>query len=263
MKAHYSVEISVAGRRGTLRLAIAIVVAMGKRLIWIWSGLDFLLLTAGVLALIFSVVVRTQDGPGTLDSLTLRRLVISNSQLNCGMILGIAIITSWLVSVVGIATALQRGRFNATGLVTFNWSLVAVLIVTVAVGSNIWFFTLRERLYYLAVWNAQSQTTQEFLQDTLHCCGYFNATLSGSFNAPTGFCASVAANTDTTAVQACVTPITIFADTFLNQVFSMTYGFVAIEIALFLASVCLIKVRLEEERFRRIDEKQGRKGGFV
>lgn len=237
---------------------------MCKRLILIWSGLDALFFAAGLLSLIFSIIVRDQDGErGTLDTFTLRRLAITSTDLTTGIILGILIITSWLISLGGIATALKRGRFNSTGLVAFNWSLVIVAIVTVAIACNVWFFTLRMRAEFLVVWNAQSQTTHQFLQDTLQCCGYFNATSAGFFSAPGGFCAPVATNTNTTAIQACVTPITQFADTFLNNVFSMTFGYVAIEIALFLASACVIKIRREEERFRRIDEKQGRKGGFV
>jgi len=36
-----------------------------------------------------------------------------------------------------------------------------------------------------------------------------------------------------------------------------------VQIALFLATACLRINKLEEERFRRIDEKRGTKGGFV
>lgn len=41
------------------------------------------------------------------------------------------------------------------------------------------------------------------------------------------------------------------------------YGFTAIQVCLFLVSVCLIISRREQERFRRVDEKKGVSGGFV
>lgn len=44
---------------------------------------------------------------------------------------------------------------------------------------------------------------------------------------------------------------------------SQIYGFTAIQICLFLVSVCLIISRREQERFRRVDEKKGVRGGFV
>lgn len=60
-------------------------------------------------------------------------------------------------------------------------------------------------------------------------------------------------------------------------VFSLTFGFVAIQVALFLATACMVHLRNVEEvrvlvsstsltgtqRFRLIDEKRGKTGGFV
>lgn len=52
-------------------------------------------------------------------------------------------------------------------------------------------------------------------------------------------------------------------DNTLNNVFSTIYGIVVIQAALFLGTACLRVNKREEERFRRIDEKRGAKGGFV
>jgi hypothetical protein len=60
-----------------------------------------------------------------------------------------------------------------------------------------------------------------------------------------------------------VSPLTNYATNTYNNMFTLAYGFGGIELALFLATACLIRVRSVEERFRKIDEKRGQKGGFV
>jgi len=170
---------------------------------------------------------------------------------------------SWVIGLYGAITGLVNGKRRTGGFILFNWSLVVVATATTIIGCAIWFFTLQPRKEFLAIWNEQPQATQQFLQDTLQCCGFLAANNAGGFNAPSGFCADVAAGTNTTAIQGCVTPILAFEDYTLNNVFSVTYGFVTIQAALFLATCCMINVRVEEERFRLIDEKRGLKGGFV
>ena len=55
----------------------------------------------------------------------------------------------------------------------------------------------------------------------------------------------------------------IVQDSTLNNIFSTVYGFVVIESGLFLATCSLRVLKREDERFRKIDEKRGTKGGFV
>ncbi|GAA5959160.1 hypothetical protein JCM21900_001411 [Sporobolomyces salmonicolor] len=136
------------------------------------------------------------------------------------------------------------------------------MLLTVLVGSIMWFFSLTERARYLRMWVQQDGATQVFLQDSLRCCGYFNASIAGSFTQQTGFCSTTAGG-NATAIQGCVTPITGFADYLLANTFTTIYAFTAIQLALFLISCCLIISRREEERFRFIDEKRGTRGGFV
>jgi len=136
-------------------------------------------------------------------------------------------------------------------------------MVTTIIGCIVWFFTLQPRARLFDIWNRQPIPTQQFLQDQLQCCGYFDATAAQGFTATSGFCANVAAATNTSAVEPCVTPLNNYEDYVLNNVFSLTFGFTAIQAALFLATSCLIHVRDVEERFRLIDEKRSRKGGFV
>jgi len=237
---------------------------MGHKLKIVWTALDTLYLASGIAAIIFSVFVRMGNpASGMLNDQTLRSLVIRDMNLNAAMVLGIMILASWLISVYAAVTGLAKGRRRTGGFIVFNWSLIAVAITTTIIGSIIWFFTLQPRSEFFAIWNDQPQATQQFLQDTLHCCGFFNLTTAGGFNAPSGFCVASAAGTNTTAVPNCDTPILAFEDYTLNNIFSVTYGFVAIQVALFLATCCMINVRVEEERFRLIDERRGMKGGFV
>jgi len=237
---------------------------MGRKLKIVWTTLDTLHLASGIGSFVFSVFVQMGNpASGVLNGQTLRSLVISDMDLNAAMVLGTMILASWLISVYAAVTGLAKGRRRNGGFIVFNWSLIAVTITTMTIGSIIWFFTLQPRSEFFAIWNEQPHATQQFLQDTLHCCGFFNLTKAGGFNAQSGFCAASAGGTNTTAIPNCYTPILAYEDYTLNNVFSVTYGFVAIQVALFLATCCMINVRVEEERFRLIDEKHGMKGGFV
>jgi len=116
------------------------------------------------------------------------------------------------------------------------------------------FSTLKERADYQVVWLQQTTVNQIQLQDTFSCCGYFNGTdiaIGGNF----------CSNSATASSQSgCVNAITGAADQTLNLIFTSIYGFIAITLSLFLASICQINKRLEEERFRKIDEKRGGRG---
>ena len=52
-------------------------------------------------------------------------------------------------------------------------------------------------------------------------------------------------------------PFGVFANRFLDIVFTTFFGFVAVDVMLLLSSLCLIKDRKEKERYRFIDEKRG------
>jgi len=209
----------------------------------VWAGLDFALLTAGAILIAFSFIWRAPD--------LVRDLVISKMDLSAGLILGIMLEISFVVSLFGIT---QRKSLTS-GLKALNWTLVVNSVAIITIGSIVWFYTLTERADFSVVWNAQATTVQTQLQDMFKCCGYFN----GTDHAVVGgtFCgdATFAANS-----TGCVGPLTASADYTLNNIFTTIYGFEAITLALFLSSLCLINKRLEDERFRRIDEKRGHRG---
>jgi len=215
------------------------------------------------------------------NKFTLKRLIFSDMDLNAAIGLGSIITLSFFFSIIALVSSfgsvtdavlgktgsfMKHARRKTRMLVVFNGTLVAAGIATVVIGCIIWFYTLQERNEFEKVWLKQDIAVQQFLQNSLQCCGYWNAsTTNGLFSSQlaTGFCSGSNVANNVTAVQGCVTPITNEADLLLNNAFTTIFGFVAVEIALFLATVCLINTKLEEERFRRIDEKLGRKGGFV
>ncbi|KAI5124082.1 hypothetical protein M0805_003909 [Coniferiporia weirii] len=219
-----------------------------KKLLGCWAFVDVCLLAAGIISLVFSIVWRTPD--------LMRDLVVSHSDLTTGLVLGIALLVTWALSV----GAIIQPNHVTRGLVALNWLLILDAIGVLVIGSFIWFYTLEERANFHTVFAAQSNATKILIQDKLQCCGYFNssdlAVVGGSFCANQTF-VSV---TNNATGNFCVTPITKYADYALNNIFTSIYGFMAIIILLFLASLCVVNKRNEGERFRRIDEKRGGRG---
>ncbi|BGP19386.1 hypothetical protein JCM10213v2_007475 [Rhodosporidiobolus nylandii] len=236
------------------------------RLSLAWSILSFLLLSSAVVLVAVSQLwlhewmVRGDKLGGD----TLKMLVVGTMDLTAATALGVTLLGVLLLGVLGFVQGHRPGslqRREARGLVAFCWALVATMVATLVIASIIWFFTLRERDNFRKVWLQQDGATQVFLQDTLSCCGYFNASASGLLTQPSGFCASFAQpSTNATSVQGCVGPIVNFADYFLNNVFTTIYGFTSIQFSLFLVSCCLIIARRDDERLRRVWEKSG--GGY-
>lgn len=215
----------------------------------VWAVLDFFLLAAGAVALALSLVWRREN--------LLLNLVLTPSYLTTGMVLGIALLITFAVSLGAIV---QKNHVTV-GLVILNYSLLLDAIGIVVIGTFIWYFTLQERNNFHVRWEAASRDTRLQLQDQLKCCGYFNGTdlteIGGNFCTSQNFVAGL--NTSV-ATNFCVQPITSFADKTLNNIFTTIYGFMAIVLSLLLASLCVIKKRQEDERFRKIDAKRGGKG---
>jgi len=240
--------------------------SMHSRIILVFCLLDFLHFASAAVLIVVSAIWITLAESTSLNSDTLRRLVVHRSILNGGIVMGSLIFTTFLISIYGLLSSMRQGRALVRPLIVFNVSLLILLLATISVGGAIWFFTLRERVAYAAVWQAQSPAMQQFLQDTLKCCGYFDATPAGLFSVAAGFCSNpsqITPPTDPNLTIGCVTPITNFADYVLNNIFTSIYGFAAIQVCLFLCTCCLINSREEQERFSRIDSKGGGKGGFV
>jgi hypothetical protein len=213
----------------------------------IWAFLDLCLLAAGVVSVALSIAWRAPN--------LMLNLVLTDANLTAGTVLGIFLLITFVISIGAIV---QRNHVTF-GLAILNWTLLIDALGIIIIGTFVWFFTLRERANYHAVWLRQTPETRLKLQDTLKCCGYFetgeNAEIGGSVCVSQSVVAEFVANNKT-----CIGPITKFADTTLNNIFTTVYGFMAIVIGLFLASMCVINKRVEAERFKRIDAKRGGRG---
>jgi len=214
-----------------------------RTLTTVWAGLDFALLVAGIISIVFSVMWK--------NSSLLMNFVLFDLNLTVGIVLGTMFLVSFLISLFAIT---QRKPLTS-GLRVLNWALVLDSLAILAIGSIIWFYSLREPTNYQKVWLQQSSQTQTALQDKFQCCGYFNATniaFGGSFCGTDNATASAHIGCELILVQK--------ADYALNNIFTSIYGFMAVTISLMLASLCHINERIQEDRFRRIDEKRGGKG---
>ncbi|KAL4074681.1 hypothetical protein V8B97DRAFT_1951708 [Scleroderma yunnanense] len=215
---------------------------LSKRLIAAWAFFDLCLMGAGVLSLVVSLVWKEDN--------LLRNLTFSTFNLAIGTILGIILLATSLLAVILLIPRATKP------LVILNWLLLLDAVAILFVATSIWIYTLHERKNYHAVFGRQNDATKILIQDTLQCCGYFNATDEVAFGG--SFCPNQAAAI--VANSFCVNPTVKFADSVLNNVFSTVYGFMAIVIGLFLSTMCIMKKRQEFERFDKIDAKRGGRG---
>ncbi|KAJ6618291.1 tetraspanin Pls1 family [Mycena sp. CBHHK59/15] len=221
---------------------------VSKSLMGCWAFIDFLLLAAGGMSIALSIVWRAPN--------ILMNMALSPQFLTGGMVVGIALAFTFLVS---IGAVVQRNHITV-GFVILNWFLIADAIIVIAVGTMIWFFSLRQRNEFHVKWSALSANDRITLQDKFHCCGYFDvsdAEIGGAFCTSPTFTATL---NSTVASNFCVSPITAFTDYALENTFTAIYGFMAIVLSLLVASLCVIKKRQEEERFKKIDAKRGGRG---
>ncbi|KAF7338628.1 25S rRNA adenine-N(1) methyltransferase [Mycena venus] len=219
-----------------------------------WAFIDFLLLAAAGMSIGLSIVWRAPN--------ILMNMAISSEFLTAGLVLGIVLAVTFLVS---LGAVVQRNHVTI-GFVILNWFLIVDAILVTVVGSIIWFFSLRQRAEMQKKWTALSPADRITIQDQHHCCGYFSANdseIGGTFCANTTFTQSLNLNPNITT-NFCVTPITLFTDYTLENTFTTVskpiYGFMAVVLSLLVASLCVIKKRQEEERFKKIDAKRGGRG---
>jgi hypothetical protein len=220
---------------------------VSKKLIGAWAIIDLCLLACGAVVLAFSIIWRAPN--------VVMNMAFSNADLTAGTILGIALLATFAVSVFAIIQA----NHVTIGLIILNWMLVVDALGIVIIGTFVWFFTLTERENFHKVFAALSSAQRIEIQDHFKCCGYYGVNdlveIGGSFCKDMSVVQGLDKDTGF-----CVTHITNWADMSLNNVFTTIYGFMAVAIALFLATMCVIKKRQEDERFKKIDAKRGGRG---
>jgi len=206
----------------------------------VWGLLDFLMLAAGGGLIALSILLKAPDA--------LRGFILTDFDLNFGLVVGILYVTTFAISIGAI---IQRNHVTI-GLAILNWVLMFNTVVTVVFGSNLWFMTLQEEKNFGNLWTATTSERRIGIQDQLQCCGFANSTAVEAG----GFCADAA----NTLNNGCDVKIISIADTMLMDAFTTVYSFTAILTMFFLATMCVIKKRQEQERFRRIDSKRGGRG---
>jgi hypothetical protein len=222
---------------------------VSRKLLGVWAFFDVCLLAAGAVTVALSIVWRAPN--------LLMNMVFSRSDLTAGLALGISLLITFAISI----GAIIQPNHVTLGLVLLNWTLVLDGVGIIVIGSFIWFYTLQERNNFDVLFTGLSAAQRVSIQDQLQCCGYFgvsDAEIGGSYCQNSTFVQTSIAS----AANFCVDPITDYADRSLNAAFTTVFGFMAIIICLLLASLCVIKKRLEDERFKKIDAKRGG-SGFV
>jgi len=203
----------------------------------------------GLISVLFSLLWKRHD--------MLLNMTFSQGDLDAGLVMGIALL---ITSALSVGAIIQRNHV-IIGFVILNWVLIADAVIVLVVGTIMWFYSLRERADFHGKYATLQPSQRITVQDMFNCCGYFNSSdlveIGGSFCQNSTF--ANALNT-TVLSNFCVSPITASADRSFNLTFSTIYGFMAGIIGLFLSSLCVIKVRQEIERFRRIDAKRGGRG---
>jgi hypothetical protein len=216
---------------------------VSKSLSAVWALFAVSLLAAGGITIAFSVIWGMPN--------MLIQFVVDSGFLKAGLGLGI----SYAITAVVALIAIVQPNHITAGLAALNWVLLLDSIGTLIIGTAIWFFTLKERATYHSKWLTTTPAIKTAIQDQFSCCGYFASNETDIVFG--GFCTDQTFASNQTA---CVGPLVAYADFTLNNIFTSVYGFMAIIVGLFLASVCVINKRVEAERFRKIDAKRGGKG---
>jgi hypothetical protein len=166
-----------------------------------------------------------------------------------------------IATVVISIFAIVQANHITIGLVILNWVIIADVVAILTIGTIIWDYTLTERADFHPIYAALTPAQRTTIQDMFSCCGYFNNTdyveIGGSFCTSQAFVDNL---NQTILSNQCVNPVTDFADYALNNTFTSTYGFMAVALSLFLITLCVIKKREEDERFKKIDAKRGGRG---
>ncbi|KAL2136052.1 hypothetical protein VTI74DRAFT_5632 [Chaetomium olivicolor] len=208
---------------------------------------DGLFLLMGIFILAFSVIVgNIRDEIPENGRQAARNLFYQRFPLTAGIVNAVFIFVTFLMTLPGLATSSRKWLKLA------GYMAVFCSIFTMILGLILWIQTLKTRGDFAPLFSAQTDEVKSLMQTTFSCCGYFNSS-SPAFVTDTT-CPSKAA---AALMRGCATPITSFANVFLDNIFTALFGIVGFDVVFIMATACLLKERKERERFRHIDEKNG------
>ncbi|KAK0655955.1 hypothetical protein B0T16DRAFT_23586 [Cercophora newfieldiana] len=213
---------------------------------------DFLFVLMGIFMLAFSIIVQNiQFEEPTNGRQAARNLLYQRFPLTAGIANSIFVFATFLVTIPGIITPARAWLKLGGVMATFS------AIFSMIIGLYLWITTLKTKGDFAPLWMAQTAAIQDLMETTFQCCGYFNSSSPAFVTNPT--CPSPAA---AALMRGCATPITSFANIFLDDIFTAVFGMVGVDAVFIMATACLLKERKERERFRHIDEKSGARGAF-
>jgi len=204
--------------------------------------LDLFYLATGLILLIVGVLWWEDLGN------SLRNVIVTPNLLAGSIFVGGLVTFSFLLSAVGLFDPLRRKNF----LIAYCVIVVCVIISLLCLGGVVWFSTLSERAHFGGEWtNNWSDSMKGLFQDELKCCGWQNVT-TGFI--PSSFCPTIEESMNK---PGCLDPLVVHADDLLRNLFTTMFGFITADVFAFFACVILIQARNVEERYRKIDEKNG------
>ncbi|KAK0615785.1 hypothetical protein B0T17DRAFT_355164 [Bombardia bombarda] len=220
---------------------------MANKVLVAYVVADALFVVMGIIMLAFSVVVQNiQSEIPTEGKQAARNLLYQRFPLTAGIANAVLVFITFLFTIPGLATPariwLKLGAVMAT----------VCSLVSLVLGLYMWILTLKTKEEFAPLFMAQTNTVQELMQTAFNCCGYLNSSSPAFITDAT--CPSPAA---AALMRGCATPITSFANIFVDDIFTAVFGMVGIDVVLIMATACLLKERKERERFRHIDEKAG------
>ncbi|KAG7291664.1 hypothetical protein NEMBOFW57_001683 [Staphylotrichum longicolle] len=208
---------------------------------------DGLFMLMGVFILAFSVIVgNIRDEEPSNGRQAARNLLYQGFPLTAGIVNAVFIFVTFLVTLPGLATSARKWIKLA------GYMAVVCAIFSMCLGLYLWILTLKSRGDFAPLFAAQTDQVKSLMQVEFNCCGYVNSTSPAFVTDAT--CPSKAA---AAIMRGCATPISSFANVFLDNIFTALFGVVGFDVVFVMATVCLLKDRKERERFRHIDEKNG------
>lgn len=220
---------------------------MPTKLMMIFVGMDFLFAGCGGLLLGFSLMAEQslRNAP-TVDNVT-QNVLLGQCPLTAGVVNAIFVFVTFLLSLPAMFLPTNRGWLRAQG-----WLVVICATFTLGLGVAIWVETLQTRQRLNVLWGRETPLIQSLLQQKFDCCGYTNSTTPPFVQDSTCLNPLVAAQKG-----GCIGKFSSFANKFLDQIFTAAFGIVGIDFILVLCVAMVLKYRMEQERYRHIDEKNG------
>jgi hypothetical protein len=213
----------------------------------VFLGVDLLFAGCGGLILGFSLTSEhlMQAAP-TVSNVT-QNLLLGQCPLTAGVVNAIFVFITFLISLPALFLPTNRGWLRAQGAL-----IIICAIFTLGLGVAIWIETLQTRHNLSLLWGRETPQIQSLLQQKFDCCGYVNATTPPFVQDNTCTNALVAAQKG-----GCIGPFSSFTNRYLDQIFTAAFGIVGIDFILVLCVAMVLKYRMEQERYRHIDEKNG------